>query len=80
MSFISTFSYQINNLNVEMNLVPFTMGQSYQTLKYKGRYNIALVRFTLTMDSYSAVIYIPFYQSNIIGIWFPFHCCSHQYQ
>ena len=88
-SFVSGFNYFINNLKVEMNVVPFVMGQNqvYQIIRYKGRYNVALVRFTLSMESHTAVINIPFYQSTGsnssavgAGIWFPFHCCSQRVQ
>ena len=80
-SFVSGFTYHINNLTVEMNLTPFVMGpnQSYQILKYKDRYYIALVRFTLSMDGRIVIINIPFYTSYSMvgaGTWFPFHCCS----
>lgn len=83
-SYVQGFSFNIKNLNVEMAIVPFSFNSRlYQIVRYKDHYNIALVRFTLTLDMKSMQIYISFYQSTGsnssqvgVGTWFPFHCAS----
>src|SRR5687768_11422487 len=83
-SYVAGFNYNIGDLNVQMKIVPFIIeNQSYETVRYKGIYDMMLVRFTLTFNQTSITIYVPFYQSSGTnssqvgaGTWFPFHCAS----
>jgi hypothetical protein len=83
-SYVAGFNYHINNLVVDMSVIPFTVGDKlYETIRYKGIYEMALVRFNLTFDGKTVSIFIPFYLSSGTnsskvgaGTWFPFHCAS----
>lgn len=83
-SYVSGFNYNIRDLNVDMAIVPFTIGgQTYETVRYRGVYDMALVRFILKFQGKAVRILVPFYQSTGTnsskvggGTWFPFHCAS----
>ena len=83
-SYVSGFNYKIADLNVSMTVAPFVIGnESYETVRYKGIYDMALVKFSLKFRENTVDINIPFYQSSGtnssrvgVGTWFPFHCVS----
>lgn len=72
------------SIYVTIELVPIRHGnRHYGKIRYYGRYNMVLVRYTIQADK-KVEIYIPFYRSSgtnsssvAANMWFPFVYCSH---